>query len=171
MRSLSEVHAAAREHEQRRGWSRGYPDSPMIDERFRMRRSVKRAMRRFRRLRPFRLRKLAFVAAVGSLYRDLAEAYDMPAPELRHVGEWEGDSGSSTYGEALIGGNHLVTLRGRESVLTALHEFAHARGYGETAAVRWSVNVFRLTFPCSFERLENEPGTHVLRRPVPLESE
>lgn len=139
----------------------------MVDTSFRLLPGVKRAMRRFKRKHPFRLRGDEFLSAVDALFADLSRAYRMPKPNLAHVGPWEGDSGGSTYGEH---GQHYVALRGHESVLTALHEFTHARGYGEHGAVWWSVNVFRLTFPRSFSRLRVTPGSHFLTRapsPVP----
>ena len=38
------------------------------------------------------------------------------------------------------------------SVVTYLHEFAHARGMDERRACRWSLNLFRKCFPRSFAR-------------------
>lgn len=38
------------------------------------------------------------------------------------------------------------------SVVTYLHEFAHARGADERQACRWSINLFRRLFPRSFAR-------------------
>jgi hypothetical protein len=34
--------------------------------------------------------------------------------------------------------------------VTFLHEFAHARGFDERQACRWSINLFRRCFPRSF---------------------
>jgi hypothetical protein len=38
------------------------------------------------------------------------------------------------------------------SVVTFLHEFAHARGADERQACRWSINLFRRVFPRRFAR-------------------
>lgn len=159
--NLTAARQKAERHERRKGWSRDYPDNPMVDyDGFRLKRSVARALDEFKAARPFRLEGDEFVALVSALYGELATAYDIPEPTVTHAGPWEGDSGSSTYSPV----EHHVTLRGRRSVLTALHEFAHARGYGETGAVWWSVNAFRLTFPRSFAKLGGSPNSHVLRQ-------
>ena len=47
---------------------------------------------------------------------------------------------------------HTITLEGRLSVVTFLHEFGHARGYGERGACRFSINPFRRVFPRLFAR-------------------
>jgi hypothetical protein len=43
-----------------------------------------------------------------------------------------------------------ITLCGRSSVVTYLHEFAHALGKNEFRATSWSVNLFARKFPRSF---------------------
>ena len=88
----------------------------------------------------------------------LSLAYQIPAPTLVFAGSGEGDSGSSSYSQS----EHEITLRGRLSVTTYLHEFAHARGMGERGATRWSVNIFRRCFPRSFAGCQ-QVG-HMLRR-------
>ena len=160
MRTLAETHARARRHERRRGWPLGYPDNPMVDDAATFRPAALAALRQFRAVHPFRLEAEAFVDAVGTLYGGLSAAYDMPVLTVRHRGPWEGDSIESRYDDL----RHRVTLRGRASVLTALHEFGHARGYGEGGAVYWSVNVFRRVFPRSFARLQQQPGSYMLMR-------
>jgi hypothetical protein len=52
--------------------------------------------------------------------------------------------------------------RGRLSVVTYLHEFAHALGRDERGACRWSINLFRRVFPEQFARLA--ASGHTLRR-------
>ena len=50
---------------------------------------------------------------------------------------------------------------GRLSVVTFLHEFGHALGYGERGACRWSINLFRRCFPRSFARCRQAGHTLV----------
>jgi hypothetical protein len=69
-----------------------------------------------------------------------------------------GDSGGSYYRPA----TDTITVTGKLSVVTYLHEFAHALGRDERGAVRWSVNLFRLCFPRSFARCV--AVGHVLRQ-------
>jgi hypothetical protein len=153
--------------ERERGWSRNYPDHPCVDTEFSLRLRAARAMARFARRRPFRLEGDAFLDAAQRLVRGLARAYNIPTPDLQHIGPWEGSSDESGYNRA----HHCITLSGQPSVLTLLHEFAHACGWGETGAAWWSVNTFRLAFPRSFAALRGAQGTHALRRGEPREPE
>jgi len=56
-----------------------------------------------------------------------------------------------------------ITLRGRLSVVTYLHEFAHALGLDERGACEWSLNLFRQIFPKIFSR--GMKDGHMLRVP------
>jgi len=58
-------------------------------------------------------------------------------------------SGSSNYNPR----SHTITLTGKFSMITSLHEFGHARGFDEVDAVIWSTNLFKRIFPKSFEKL------------------
>jgi hypothetical protein len=156
---LNAAREAARSTERRKGWSRQYPDHPMIDFEFALAESTMKALAKFRRKHPFKLEGEEYRAAVDSLYTALAKVYDMPAPSVVYQPSEEDSTASAYYP-----GPHRVVLRGRPSVLTALHEFTHARGFGETGAVWWSVNTFRVAFPRSFARLRGRPETHVLTR-------
>jgi hypothetical protein len=102
--------------------------------------------------------------AVRQLYEALSAAYDVECPTVTHSGAWEGDSGSSCYRP----GTHAITLQGQMSIITTLHEYMHARGYGESAAVWWSINAFRMHWPRSFARLgPATPGTHFMALQFP----
>ena len=59
---------------------------------------------------------------------------------------------------------HEIRLIGKLSVVTYLHEFAHARGADERQAVAWSVNLFARLFPRSFARLDQHGHTLVIQR-------
>jgi len=67
-------------------------------------------------------------------------------------------SGSSYYRRS----TDTISLSGKLSVVTFLHEFAHALGRDEFGACRWSINLFRRCFPRSYARTTCEG--HVLRR-------
>jgi hypothetical protein len=77
----------------------------------------------------------------------LSAAYGIAEPRLDFVGGG-GESFASRYEPA----RHRIVLWGRLSVVTFLHEFAHAKGADERQACRWSVNLFRRCFPRSFAR-------------------
>jgi hypothetical protein len=56
-------------------------------------------------------------------------------------------------------------LRGKLSVVSYLHEAAHAFfGRSERRACKWSVNLFKRTFPVLFSRCAQDG--HTLRRPA-----
>jgi ppGpp synthetase/RelA/SpoT-type nucleotidyltranferase/formylmethanofuran dehydrogenase subunit E len=62
------------------------------------------------------------------------------------------ESGSSYYRPSA----HSITLQGRFSVVTFLHEFGHSRGMGETLAQTWSINLFKEAFPERFVQIQFE---------------
>jgi hypothetical protein len=171
-RLLRAVRREALEHEEHKGWQRTAPDNPMVDEAFRLQAQARDALLRFRDEKPFGLVGDAFTEALKTLYRTLAHVYDMPEPQVWHDGEWTGDSGTSEY----VPGQHAIILRGGKSILTALHEFAHARGYGEHGAVWWSVNAFKTTWPASYDKLavkfarpRSGPSHYLCGRALPVE--
>lgn len=90
---------------------------------------------------------------------DLAAAYGTPKPELR----FEQMDGTSSRGSYYLPTAHRIVLIGRLSVVTYLHEFAHALAKDEASACRWSINVFRQCFPRQFSRLIHRG--HMLIRP------
>jgi hypothetical protein len=104
-------------------------------------------VRAFAAARPYRQGAGRRKELVLALRDALSAAYGIAPPRVAF--RWsEGPSGASNYSPRL----HRIELRGRFSVVTLLHEFAHARGMGERAACRWSVNLFAKCFPRSFAR-------------------
>ena len=98
------------------------------------------------------------------LNESLGTACGIRIPELV-FGRLDGSSSGRSYYEP---GRHRIVLLGKLSVVTYLHEFAHARGMGEQGACRWSINLFRRCFPRQFSRLI-QVG-HTLVRPQDLGS-
>jgi hypothetical protein len=86
---------------------------------------------------------------LAGLVRELSAVYGIEPPRMDIGGLGEGESDGSFYIPAL----NAMYLRGRTSVVTTLHEFAHALGKSEWEACRWSIWLFKTTFPKSFERL------------------
>jgi len=83
----------------------------------------------------------------------------MPAPEL-HFAEMDGGfSGASSCRRRGDGKPAVITMRGKLSVVTFLHEFAHALGRDERGACRWSINLFRSVFPEQYARLRADGHT------------
>lgn len=121
--------------------------------------AVLRAVRTFRRAKPWRGTQQERIIKFAHLHQQLCQIYRLPVELRFSIGAAESDSGHSHYSPAA----RQIVLSGRLSVITYLHEFAHARfGRSERKAVTWSLNLFRRTFPRSFARLQFEG--HVARR-------
>ncbi len=132
-------------------YRRNYPATvqEILDPAMTFRPAALRVVRAFARRRPWRGTVARRKQKFRRLNRELAAAYGIAEPRLVFQGvEADADSGRSNYRPA----SHTITLAGKLSVLTYLHEFAHARGADERQACRWSVNLFRRCFPRSFAR-------------------
>ena len=155
----------------------GYPATvtECLDESARYRRGVVAAVRAFKGERPWRGGLEARQAKFARLNAALAHAYglsepvlrfDLPAAPLRSAAQAGGIdgsfSGASTCRRGGPGEPAIITMRGRLSVVTYLHEFAHALGRDERGACRWSLNLFRRVFPVQFARLRADG--HIVRR-------
>jgi hypothetical protein len=119
----------------------------VLDPPVRFRPAVTEAVNRFALSKPYcgdlEQRKAKFL----TLHHDLCAIYGKQT-QLMFDAIDGGDSGASFY----LPATDSITLAGKLSVVTYLHEFAHVLGRDERGAVRWSVNLFRLCFPRSFAR-------------------
>jgi len=129
-----------------------------IDDSLRYQRATLQALADFRACRPWRGTMAERMEKFRRLHAELCRIYGTdPLLGFDSLNE-RFCSGGSYY----MPSTHSIQLSGRLSVVTYLHEFAHALGRGERGAVRWSLNLFKRTFPRSFARLEFEG--HVARR-------
>ncbi len=144
---------------------RNYPTSvqEVIVDNKKYRAAALRAVKKFAKSKPWcgtlSERQIKF----RRLNHDLAAAYGVAEPHVVFGGmpAIGGDSGSSCYIPAV----QAIILRGKLSVVTYLHEFAHHLfGGNERKACRWSINLFRRCFPLSWEKI-NFDG-HMVRRVV-----
>lgn len=117
-----------------------------------------RAVRELARSRPWRGHLDERCRKVEALHAELCRVYGKRTGLFIHPDcGFDLDSGRSFYTPV----RDLIVLTGRLSVVTYLHEFAHALGRDERGAVRWSVGLFRLCFPRSYAR--TRAVGHVLR--------
>lgn len=128
------------------------PDYPqtvaeVLDPAVRYRRRTLVVVRKFKLSKPWRGTETERKAKFGQLHLDLCELYGKQSRLVFGLLDGE-DSGASHY----VRSTDTITLCGRLSVLTFLHEFGHALGKDERAACRWSLNLFRAVFPISFAR-------------------
>ena len=119
------------------------------------------AARRFAASHPWRgtlkQRKAKFRTAI----REICVAANAKPPRVIFAVDEEMDSGRSCCVPAL----GLIVLRGRLSVVTALHEVMHLlHGPSEKIAVARSLALFRAAFPRSFRRLTFRGHMAVARR-------
>jgi hypothetical protein len=115
-----------------------------------------RAIKRFRRSKAWRGTIEERLEKFRTLNRELAAAYGIREPVFRFsAAPWS----NGYYDPA----EHAIGLIGSLSVVTFLHEFGHARGFGERGACRFSINLFRRLFPRSYARCQH--SGHTLRRP------
>ena len=142
-------------------YARNYPAtvSEIIDDGIRYRRSTIAAAKWFARRKPWRGRIGCRKQKFARLHEKLCETYGKTTRLVFEGTHRNGPSGSSSYTPAA----DVITLRGRLSVVTYLHEFAHALGRDERGACRWSVNLFKRCFPRSFSRCVT--SGHCLMRP------
>jgi hypothetical protein len=130
---------------------RNYPATvqEVLDPALTFKPAALRAVRAFARSKPWRGSLSRRKDTFRRLNRELAAAYCTAEPRLVFQGiEGGTGSGDSSYRLA----THTITLVGKLSVVTFLHEFAHARGFDERQACHWSINLFRRCFPRSFAR-------------------
>ena len=139
---------------------RNYPATvaEILDDAMRFNRDAVAAVRAFARSKPWRGTASTRKAKLLGLRDALAEAYGMAKPKMRFERITGACSGSSSYNTA----TNVITIRGKLSVVTFLHEFRHAMGGDERQATKWSVNLFRRCFPLSYGRCDHE--AHTLRR-------
>jgi len=118
------------------------------------------ALRRFKSSNPW---KGTFPVRLGKfiqLHNDLCDIYGVNVELFIDPSILENShSGQSNFNPAL----NAITLHGKLSVLTFLHEWGHVlKGISEYEACIWSVNLFRRVFPDNFDRLRNNARGHFL---------
>ncbi len=139
-----------------------YPKTVLevLDDRVTFDPKALKAVRRFAASRPWSGLLLARTAKFRQFNYELSIAYRMHKPELilEHL------DGTSSGNSHYIPSCHRIVLVGKLSVVTYLHEFGHARGMNERGACRWSINLFRKTFPRQYARLQSQG--HMLISPA-----
>lgn len=121
------------------------------------------ALRAFKERRTGSLSTEERFAAMQELIAELARIYEIPAPTLA----MENIDGSHSWESSYNPAAHTITMRGRLSIITLLHEFAHARGMNEYGAVGWSVSLFKRVYPERYAQLHQQD--HVLTAEAPPE--
>jgi hypothetical protein len=119
------------------------------------------ALERFKNNRRYREHGLLEERLHGMrvLIVELSEAYGFPFVPYVHVenidGSFSGASNIVFRGFDVEGlPVFIITMRGKLSIITLLHEFAHILyGDDEFATQKWAINLFRRIYPRQFEKL------------------
>ena len=117
------------------------------------------ALRKFKAKKTFKLDVPGRLEALGELLEDLSKVYDIECPGFEAVNINGGHSGDSYYHRL----QHKIVMQGKLSIITLLHEFAHARGKGERGACVFSLNLFKRVYPKQFEKLDGRNHCAVRR--------
>ena len=112
-----------------------------IDDSLKYRKATLDAVNEFKRTHPWKGTRRERRAKIVHLHRHLCEIYG------RDIGITFDPHGKSQY----IPAENIIVLEDL-SVVTFLHEFAHALGRDEAGACRWSLNLFKRCFPKSFAK-------------------
>lgn len=140
----------------------GYPDNPLLDPNATYPAEVLAMMARFKATNPW-LREgpeNTRTHKFNALLKELRTFYTVDVrANYRRITIPQSDSGASHYNHR----RRLIVMEGRFSVVTFLHEFAHAMGFNEHEAVYWSTNLFAKTFPEKLGALEAR-GHMLIRR-------
>ena len=149
---------------------RSYPEIKMINEDLSYRVETMNEMFKWKEMQPFRPQEFSQEAIVEKkkkfdwILGRLSSIYRIEKPKLII-----GDMNAETWKENMSSGNsfynsseHSITLIGKFSVTTFLHEFGHSRGFDEVDTVLWSVNLFKRIYPVLFSRLDTDSSGHTL---------
>ncbi len=130
---------------------RQYPATvvEILDDQMTFSRDLLQAVERFALSKPWEGSAKSREEKFRQLNRSLAEVCRIKLPKLVFGNLDGGSTGDSHYRPR----SHRIVIVGKLSVVTFLHEFAHALGYGEREACRWSINLFRKCFPRQYSRL------------------
>jgi hypothetical protein len=142
-----------------------YPQTAaeVLDENMKFPPAVLRAVRAYARSKPWLGALQERRDKTRALHTALGKANKISAPKLLFGDHGEGDSGRSCCIPAI----GIVILRGKTSVISALHEWSHyVYGPSERQACRWSLNLFRRCFPRSWARLKFEGHMARVDRPA-----
>lgn len=145
--------------------SGGYPDTPLVfgpEVKFKL--GVIAAIKRFKKKKTHNRTSLERLEGMRELARDLSMVYGLRSvtkvSAVCLVEDETADSRGSFYHKK----TNTIVMVEKLSIITFLHEFAHALGKDEVGAVRWSLTLFKRVWPQQFERLVPEGHTLVMPR-------
>lgn len=136
----------------------GYPNKPIYKD-MKFKQGVIPIMRLFKQNCPYKLGEENRKQGLIALNQFLSAIYQIECPLLAFEDINDEHSFGSSYDEF----ENKITLRGKLSIITFLHEFAHARGADEERAVLWSLSLFKRIYPIAFGQLVADKHTLVAK--------
>lgn len=155
-----------------------YPKKPIFDDNMKFRAGTVEALKEFKDKKISEENTIVRFVAMTELIKQLSIVYEIECPMICLLGA---NNTGITY---LPKKNIIVFSRldkeykkvtssfysrksnfiflMNESLITLLHEFGHARGFGEYKAVKFSVSLFKRVYPKQFDKLK--PKNHMLVR-------
>lgn len=125
-----------------------YPEKPIWNDDMKFKSATIIALQAFKAQYPYKIGYEKRKEGLQALNRALDSVYgrnvvlDFHSPELE-------DSFQSHYDRL----TDTITMVGKLSIITYLHEYAHALGKDEYGAVKWSLSLFKRVYPIAFEKL------------------
>jgi len=158
--------------ERNRSDASNYPTriESLLNPPMKFKRDALSAVRVFKASKPYRGTLLERIAKFNRLHHELSLIYNMRSQLIIDVPVDAAVTGNGSYSPDL----DVITLTGKLSIVTYLHEFAHSmNGSDEEFAVRWSLNLFRAIFPKLFARMSFDghmarPASHRLNTLIAL---
>lgn len=139
-----------------------YPDRPIYSDDMKFKLGVLSAVKKFRNNFPYRVGNEKRIVGMMRLIMELSTIYTMENPKLEFTELEKENSFGSHYNQT----EHKITMVGKLSIITLLHEFAHALGKDEHGATKWSLSLFKKCFPKDFEKLVADRHCLVVNTPL-----
>lgn len=126
-----------------------YPEKPIYNDGMKFKMGVIHAVKEFKRNCPYSVGDDLRYAGMVKLIAELNRLYNMHT-----VLTWDRTPAEHSYTSNYTPGLDVIRMEGKLSIITLLHEYAHARGMGEKGAVNWSLSLFKRCYPIAFANLD-----------------
>lgn len=139
-----------------------YPDEPINNSEMKFKSETIDCLKEFKKYYPYSVGNDERLKGMQELLIKLSRAYNIPAPSLTFFKFIDGSDSFQSYYDFLT--NSIVII-GKLSIITFLHEFAHALGKDEPGATMWSVSLFRRVYPSAYKKLQAQGHCLIEVRP------
>ena len=127
-----------------------------LEESMKFKKGAIRALKTFRTKKTYKEEnKSKRLKAMVKLIEDLSFTYEVEPPNVVFNEDPVSQTGSLDSHVICAPDNEqkTIVIRGKLSIITLLHEFAHVIGRDQQRAVRWSLNLFQRVYPKQYDKL------------------